>query len=328
MLLRTTALAFFLVASSLGAQAQQAGQVHRIGWISIGGAPTPAFAAFIRPMIEQFRVDGWVEGQNITLEFRFDEGKRERLPGLVAELVNLKVSAIVAVSTPAALAAKNTTATIPIVMVNVGDPVRSGLVANLRRPGGNVTGMAYLGPEITVKQLEVLKEVAPQARTLGVLFDPQNPAHVEVLADTVPAAARAAGLGLHPIDVAATTPLDAAFVEISRKRVDLLLVFPLSRPSGWYREAADLAIKHRLPALGTFRIQAERGMLLSFAPSEEEQVQRAAVYINRLLRGAKPSDLPVEQPTRFHLVVNLNTAKALGLTIPPAVRLRADQLLE
>jgi putative ABC transport system substrate-binding protein len=328
MFLGTVALALLFIGFPPGAEAQQARQVHRIGLISIGGPPTPAFTDFIRPMIEQLRADGWVEGENIALESRFDEGKRERLPALVAELVNIKVSAIVAVSTPAAQAAKKGTATIPIVMVNVGDPVRSGLVASLRRPGGNVTGMAFLGPELTFKRLQLMKEVAPHASTLGVLFDPLNPAHVEVLADTLPAAARAVSLRLYPIEVAATTLLDAAFVEVNRKRVDLLFVFPLSRPAGWDREAADLAIKHRLPALGTFRVEAERGMLMSFAPSDKEQVQRAATYIDRILRGAKPSDLPVEQPTRFHLVVNLKTAKALGVTISPAVLLRADQVIE
>jgi putative ABC transport system substrate-binding protein len=328
MLLRTIALALLLVASPLGTEAQQTGQVHRIGYISIGGPPTPAFTAFIRPMIEQLRADGWTEGRNLTLEYRFDEGKRERLPALVAELINLKVSAIVAVSTPAALAARKATATIPIVMVNVGDPVRNGLVASLARPGGNVTGMAFLGPEIILKQLELLKEAVPHARTLGILFDPINPAQVAGLADTVPAAARALGLQLHPIEVAATTPLEAAFAEVIRKRVDMLLIYPLSRRSGWDQEIAELALRQRVPTLGTFSIFAERGMLLAFAPSAEEQVQRAATYIDRILRGTKPSDLPVEQPTRFHLVVNRKTAKALGLTLPNTVLLRADQVIE
>lgn len=324
----TIALALLLVASPLAAEAQQAGQVHRIGYISIGGPPTSAFTAFIRPMIEQLRADGWTEGRNITLEYRFDEGKRERLPALVAELMNLKVSAIVAVSTPAALAARKATATIPIVMVNVGDPVRSGLVTSLARPGGNVTGMAFLGPEITLKQFELLKEAVPASRSVGILFDPLNPAHVEVLAETVPAAARAVRLNLHPIEVVATTPLEAAFAEVIRKRVDLLLIYPLSLKSGWDQEAAELALRHRVPTLGTFSILAERGMLMSLAPSAQEQVQRAAIYIDRILRGTRPSDLPVEQPTRFHLVVNRRTAKALGLTLPNTILLRADRVIE
>jgi putative ABC transport system substrate-binding protein len=213
-------------------------------------------------------------------------------------------------------------------MVNVADPVRSGLVATLRQPGGNVTGMAMLGPELAFKQLEVMKEVAPQATTLAVMFDPQNSAQLELLADNVPVAARAASLQLHPIEVAATTPLDAAFVEIRRKRVDVLLVLPLSRPYGWDREAADLAIKYRLPAFGVFPIHAEHGLLLSSGPSAKEQFQRAATYINRILRGAMPRDLPIEQPTQFQLVVNLKTAKALGLTIPQSILLRADRVFE
>jgi len=328
-LLAMTALVFLRVASSLGAETQQAGQVHRIGLISIGGPLTAtAFTDFVRPMVEQLRADGWVEGQNITLHSRFDEGKRERLSGLVAELVNLKVSAIVAVSTPAALAAKKATATIPILMVNVADPVRSGLVATLRQPGGNVTGMAMLGPELAFKQLEVMKEIAPQATTLAVMFDPQNPAQVELLADNVSVAARAASLQLHPIEVAATTPLEAVFVEIRRKQVDLLLVYPLSRSFGWDREAADLAVKYRLPAFGVFPVHAEHGLLLAVGPSAKEQFQRTATYIDRILRGATPRDLPVEQPTQFQLVVNLKTAKALGLTIPRSILLRADRVIE
>lgn len=328
-LLGMTALVFLRVASSLGAETQQAGQVHRIGLISVGGPLTPAaFTDYFRPMVEQLRADGWVEGQNITLHSRFDEGKRERLSGLVAELVNLKVSAIVALGTPAALAAKNATATIPILMVNVADPVRSGLVATLRQPGGNVTGMAMLGPELAFKQLEVMKEIAPQATTLAVMFDPQNSAQVELLADNVSVAARAASLQLHPIEVAATTPLDAAFVEIRRKQVDLLLVYPLSRPSGWDRETSDLAVKYRLPAFGVFPVHAEHGLLLSVGPSAKEQLQRTATYIDRILRGATPRDLPVEQPTQFQVVVNLKTAKALGLTIPRSILLRADRVIE
>jgi ABC-type uncharacterized transport system substrate-binding protein len=322
-----------VLAAPLAAGGQQPGKVHRIGVIVQGGPrlPGPAVAAFdllIREMTEQLRASGWVEGQNITLEYRLDEGKRERLPTLAADLVDLKVSVIVAVGTPAALAAKGATATIPIVMVNVGDPLRSGLAASLARPGGNVTGMAFMGPEVTFKQLELVKEVLPLAGALGVLFDPLNRGQVDNLADVIPEAAAATRLKIHPIKVPASSPLDAAFTEVTRKRIDGLVVFPLDRPPGWARDVAALATKHRLPTIGPFRWQAEQGMLMSFAPRAEEQYQRAGVYIDRILRGASASALPIEQPTRFQLVINMKTAKALGLTIPPSLLARADQVIE
>jgi putative ABC transport system substrate-binding protein len=328
MLLGILAVPLLLLVSALGAEAQQVGEPHRIGVISIGGPRTPAFDALLRPMIEQLRADGWVEGQSIALEYRFDEGKRERLAALIAELVDLKVKVIVAISTPAALAAKRGTATIPIVMIRVGDPVRSGLVASLQRPGGNVTGMALLGPEVTSKQVELLKEAVPHARTLGVLFDALNPAQASSFADSMPAATAATGLELHPIKAEASEPLTAAFAEARAKRCDALLVWPLTRTAGWIREAADLATKHRLPTLGMFRSYAEQGMLMSYAPRDEEQFQRAATYVNRILRGREPRDLSIEQPTLFDFVVNVKTATALGLTLPPALLLRADQLLD
>jgi putative tryptophan/tyrosine transport system substrate-binding protein len=279
-------------------------------------------------MLEELRKRGWVEGQNIALEYRFDEGKRERIPTLAAELVDFKVSVIVAIGTPAALAAKGATATIPIVMVNVADPVRSGLVASLPRPGGNVTGMTFMGPEIIGKQVELLKEVMPPpADTLGVLFDPLNPRQADSVTEITPIAA-AKSLKVHPIPVAASTSLDTAFAEVARKGIDGLLVWPLNRPPGWAAEVAVLATKHRLPTLATFRSHVEQGMLMSFSARGEEQFQRAGIYIDRLLRGASASGLPIEQPTRFHLAVNLKTAKALGLTIPPAVLARADEIIQ
>jgi putative ABC transport system substrate-binding protein len=189
--------------------------------------------------------------------------------------------------------------------------------------------MAFMGPEVVTKWVELAKEVLPpSAGTLGVLFDALNPAQVAHLADDFPAAAAAASLKVHPIPVAASSPLDTAFAEVTRKGIDGLLVFPLARPPGWPRDVAALAIKHRLPALGGFRDYAEQGLLMSFNARGEEQFQRAGVYIDRILRGASASALPIEQPTRFDLTVNLKTAKALGLTIPPAVLARADELIQ
>jgi len=329
-LIRLTALATLVLAlltAPLATEAQQPGKVHRIGVLvpgSLTSGPPPA----TQQMLEELRKRGWAEGQNIALEYRFDEGKRERIPTLAAELVDLKVSVIVAIGTPAALAAKGATATIPIVMVNVADPVRSGLVASLPRPGGNVTGMTFMGPEITGKQVELLKEVMPApADTLGVLFDPLNPRQVDAVAELPPAAA-AARLKVHSIPVAVSSPLDTAFAEVIRKGINGLFVWPLDRPPGWAPEVAVLATKHRLPTLATFRSHVEQGMLMSFSARGEEQYQRAGVYIDRLLRGSSASDLPIEQPTRFHLAMNLKTAKALGLTIPPSVLARADEVIQ
>jgi putative ABC transport system substrate-binding protein len=266
-----------------------------------------------------------------VFESRFDEGKRDRLPTLAAELAGRNVDVIFTRGTPAALAAKATTTTIPIVMIFVADPVRSRLVTSLARPGGNVTGMAILGPDITRKQLELLKEIVPHASTVGVLFDPLNPGQTDQLYNELATAAAALSVKLHPLKVDASSPLEAAFAEALRKRADALLVYPLgtgASGAGVGREVADLAIKHRLATATTFRAYTAEGVLVSFSGRVDEQYQRAAVHIDKILRGAKPVDLPVEQPTKFELVINLKTAKALGMTIPQSILLRADQVIQ
>jgi putative ABC transport system substrate-binding protein len=279
------------------------------------------------PLAQPLAALGWVEGQNLVFERRYDEGKRDRLPALAADLVERNVSLILALGTPAARAAKGATATIPIVIIFVADPVGSGLVTSLARPGANITGMAFFGPDVVKKQLEVLKEVTPRTTSVGILFDPLNTAQLDQLAHDVPAAAKNLALKAHPLKVDASIPLNTVFAEALRQRADALYVYPLGR-AGVEREVASLAIKYQLPTMTVFRSYAEQGALMSFGPSADEQYQRAAHYIDRILRGAKPADLPVEQPTKFHLVVNMKTAKALHLTIPPPVLLRADETIE
>jgi len=310
-----------LLAARLAAEAQEAGKVWRIGYLSSGFPPTP------NPLVAPLRALGWVEGQNLVFESRYDQGKRERLSALAAELVERKVSIIFAPGTPAALAAKGATTTIPIVIVFVADPVRSGLVLSLARPGANVTGMAFFGPDVITKQLELLKEVVPHASAVGVLFDPLNPSQAEQLAHEVPAAAAVLAVNIHPLKVDASTTLDAIFAEALRKRADALLVYPLGRAAS-YAELANLAIKHRQATIAVFRVHVEEGLLMSFGAAVDEQYQRAAIYIDKILRGARPVDLPVEGPRKFELVINLKTAKSLGLTIPPSLLQRADQVIE
>jgi putative ABC transport system substrate-binding protein len=269
-----------------------------------------------------------VEGQNLVLVSRFDEGRPDRLSTLAAELVDRNVDVIFTRGTPAALAAKAATATIPIVMIFVANPVRSRLVASLARPGGNITGTANLAANIFGKQLELLKEIVPRTSTVGVLFDPLNPAQTDQVHNELAAAAAVLAVKLYPLKVDASSALEAVVAEALHKRADALIVYPLSTGAGVGRAVADLAIKHRLATVTTFRTYTEQGLLASFSGSVDEQYRRAAVHIDKILRGAKPADLPIEQPTKFEFVINLRTAKALGLTIPQSVLLRADQVIE
>jgi putative ABC transport system substrate-binding protein len=303
-------------------EAQQPGKTMRIGILNAGAVSDSL------PLPQALRALGWVEGQNCVIEYLHDDGKRDRLPALAAELVGRNVDVLFTRGTPAAQAAKGATASVPTVMVFVADPVRSGLVSSLARPGGNVTGMALFGPDIIKKQFELLKELAPRAATVGVLFDPTNSAQIDQLQHEVPAAAAALGLKTHQIGVDPSKPLEAAFAEAQSKRAKALVVYPLGRGLGVAREVADLAIRYRQPTVTTFRYYTEHGLLMSFSSNVDEQYQRAAAYIDKILKGAKPADLPVEQPTKFELVINLKTAKALGLTIPQTLLQRADQIIE
>ncbi|OGL05348.1 MAG: hypothetical protein A3I03_11950 [Candidatus Rokubacteria bacterium RIFCSPLOWO2_02_FULL_68_19] len=315
-----------MLLAPLGAAAQQPGKVPRIGYFSAG---SPSSAPHL---LEAFRKGlrelGWVEGQNIVVDYRFAEGRFDRLPDLAAELVRLKVDIIVAVPTPAAAAAKNATETIPIVMINVGDPVGLGLIASLARPGGNVTGSSYsVGLEIIGKQLELLKETVPKVRRVAILWNPANPSHPLVVRE-LNVAARSLGVQLQFLEARGPNEFEGAFAAMAKERMGALLVVPDSVSFLHRTRLADLAARSHLPAAYGLRGHVDAGGLMSYGPDSADLFRRAATYVDKILKGAKPADLPVEQPTKFELVVNLKTAKALGLTIPQSVLVRADEVIQ
>ncbi len=322
------ALALGLALAPLAAEAQQPGKVHRVG--ILGTTPPtddPDSARFWRAFLEGLRDHGYVEGQNIIIERRFSEGKQERFPGLAAELVRLKVDLIVAGAAAATRGAKQATTTIPVVAVGVSDPVGLGLVASLARPGGNVTGLATLFPELAAKRLALLKETLPRVSRVAVLWNSANPGNVIILKE-VQVAARTLGVTLQSPELRGPDDFEGALAAITKERPEALLV--LDDPLFFrYRTAiADFAAKSRLPAMHPFRESVEAGGLLAYSVNLSDMYRRAATYVDKILKGAKPADLPVEQPTKFELVINLKTAKALGLTIPQSVLGRADQVIQ
>src|SRR5215470_11406715 len=320
------ALAGTLLAAPLAAEAQQAGKVHRIGYLT-GGLSTDR-PHLIEAFRQGFRELGWVEGQNIVIEYRYAGGRFDRLPDLAAELVRLKVDIIVAVATPASAAAKNATGTIPIVGISLGDPVGTGLIASLARPGGNVTGVSYsVGVETIGKGLELLKEIVPNVRRVAILSNPGNPLHAPAVRD-VKVAARSLGVQLQLLEARGPTEFDGAFAAMAKERVGGLLVVADTMFNLHRARLVELAAKSRLPAAYGTRDAVEAGGLMSYGPSLPDLFRRGATYVDKILRGAKPADLPVEQPTKFELVINLKTAKALGLTTPRALLGRADGLIQ
>jgi putative tryptophan/tyrosine transport system substrate-binding protein len=297
---------------------------RRIGYLGTGSRT----AGFHDALLHGLRELGWIEGRDITIEFRFADGQFERLPVLAAELVRLEVELIVAQPTPAAVAAKRATATIPIVMVNAGDPDRIGLVQSLARPGGNVTGTAFsVGLETIVKGLDLLREVLPRMRRLAVLSNPDNPGQAVAVADLKKAAATL-GLQLVPLQVRGADDFARAFAEMTGQGAQALLVVAESMFIRHRVRLAELALQHRLPTMHGVRDNVDAGGLISYGPNLNHTSRRAAVFVDKILKGARPADLPVEQPTKFDLVVNLQTAKALGLTIPQSVLLRADEVIQ
>jgi putative tryptophan/tyrosine transport system substrate-binding protein len=314
------------LAAPLAARAQQAAKV---GYLMLNGASSPvryrdAFRQGLRDL-------GYVEGRNLVIEYHDAEGKPERLAALAAKLVALKVDVIVAPGTLAALAAKGATTTTPIVFPTVGDPVVDGLVESLPRPGGNVTGLANLTVgELIGKALQLLKEALPGTRRVAALT--QSGATTEQTAREVvtrtEAAARALEVAVDFVEIRRPEDLDTAFTGMTRKGADALVVLPWATLFYQRSRIVALAAKHRLPALYTYREYVEPGGLMSYGPDLADSHRRSAVYVDRILKGAKPADLPVEQATKFELVVNLRTAKALGLTIPPSLLARADEVIE
>lgn len=318
-------LALGILAAPLTAQVRQPAKVYRIGVLSGSGRTS---APHVRQAFYQRLRDlGYVEGQNIIIEWRWAEGKLDRLPDLAAELVQLNVDLIVATAPAPVLAAKNATRTIPIVMVFTPDPVQLGLVASLARPGGNITGLSSMSIDLSAKQLELLKEAVPKILRVAVLMNPANPWHALGLKE-VGVRAQALALDLEILEVRRPEEFEDAFSAITRKRGGAVLV--LADPMFFTHRTrlAELAAKHRLPAVYGLREHVEAGGLMSYWPNTVDSIRQATTYVDRILKGAKPGELPIEQPTRFELVINLKTAKALGLTIPPSVLVRADQVIQ
>jgi putative ABC transport system substrate-binding protein len=313
-----------LLAAPAVTLAQPERKFHRIGYLGSGSSSSGFQDQFLHGMREL----GWVEGKNIVINYRFAEGKFDRLPELAAELVRLKVDIIVAQPTPAASAARNATRSIPIVMINVGDPVGLGLVASLARPAGNVTGTAFdVGLETFGKALEMLKEAVPRAARVAVLSNPGNPA--QALAIThLKTAAQPLGLLLLFLEARGPAEFGHVFAVIANERVDALLVVAESLFLIHRTPLANLALKYRLPTMFGMRENVAVGGLMSYGPSLAQNSRRAAAFVDKILKGAKPADLPVEQPTTFELVLNLKTAKALGLAIPQSLLLRADEVMQ
>src|SRR5215469_9388101 len=300
-----------LLTAPLAADAQQAGKVPRIGFLSLTSPSDrpPLLDAFR----QRLRELGWVEGQNVVIDYRYAEGRVDRLPDLTAELVRLKVALIVAsAGTQAAAAAKNATETIPIVMIYVRDPVGNGLIASLARPGGNVTGVSgSAGLEVFAKQLELLKETVPKVRRVAILSNPTNAYHQLAIRE-VNVAARSLGVQLQLLEARGPNEFDGAFAAMAKERVGALLVLSDAMLNSHATRLADLAARSRLPAAFGQRDSVEAGGLMSYGSSFLDLFRRAATYVDKILKGAKPADLPVEQPSKFELVINLKAAKALG----------------
>ena len=311
----------------LAVEAQQPGKVPRVGYLHPGSPSDPLRQRRLEAFRQGLRDLGYVEGQNIAIESRWAEGQYDRYPALAAELVRLKVEVIVAVTGLATQAAQQATRTIPIVMLLVADPVGSGLVASLARPGGNVTGLTGMSPDLVGKQFQLLKGVVPEVSRVAILRHPDNAASPALLREAE-AAARILGVRLQTLAVRNPQEIDSAFAAMTRERAGALLITPDSFFANQRRQIAELAIKRRLPSLANFAEYAEAGGLMVYGPDFNDLERRVATYVHKILQGARPADLPVEQPAKFELVINLKTAKALGLMIPPLVLGRADQIIE
>jgi ABC-type uncharacterized transport system substrate-binding protein len=321
-------LALSLTLAPLGAEAQEAGKVPRVGYINPGSSSDPIRLRRLEAFRLGLRELGYVEGRTIALEPRWAEGKYDRYPGLAADLVRLKADVIVTVGGAASKAAQQATRTIPIVMSVVIDPVGGGLVPSLAHPGGNLTGLTMMAPDLVGKQLELLKEVVPKVSRVALLWNPDNPGSAPQLGQAE-IAARALAVRLQALEARNPQEIDNAFAAMTRERAGALLILADAILGlNQRKQIAELAAKARLPAIYGVTEYAEAGGLMVYGANLLDLERRAAVYVDKILKGAKPGDLPVEQPTTFELVVNLKTAKALGLTIPPSILVRADQIIQ
>jgi putative ABC transport system substrate-binding protein len=318
---RLIAIIVTLLGLGTVAQAQQTKKVPRIGFLSASRQPWDE--AFRQSLHEL----GYVEGQNITIEYRYAEGKFERLPDLAGELVRLNVDAIVAGETGAIRAAKQSTSTIPIIMAVTADPVGSGFVASLARPGGNITGLTSLSPDLSGKRLELLKETVTGLVRVAVLWNSGNPDNAAQLKETE-SAAKILGIQLQSVGVRNSNDFDEAFSSIKKRRTSALYALGDSLMATNRKRIADFAANNRLPSMFSTRQAVEVGGLMAYGTNFLDLFRRAATYVDKILKGAKPAELPVEQPTKFELVINLKTAKQIGLTIPPNVLARADKVIK
>src|SRR5262245_22442603 len=321
-------VAVILLTVAVVTEAQQPAKITRIGYLSnVDAATDSAGSEGIRLALREL---GYIEGQNIAIEYRYSEGKRDRAPELAAELVRLKVDIIVVAGGETWIqAAKNATKTIPIVMVGLGiDPVKAGLVKSLARPGGNVTGITALGRELGGKRLELLKEAVPKLSRVAVLYDPANPNSVLEMKEDLPIAARALKLTILPWETRTVDDFEKVFAALNKQRPDGLVVTggTVMRPNR--KRIAGFALKSRLPSVSSSEEFVDAGGLMSYAADDADSYRRVAIYVDKILKGAKPADLPVEQPTKFELVISLKTAKQIGVTIPQSLLYRADKVIK
>jgi putative ABC transport system substrate-binding protein len=306
----------------LAARGQQAGKIHKVGYLS------PSLPSVYSPLLfDNLRELGWIEGKTVTFEHRFAENRLERLPELAAELVRLNVDVIVAVGTLGPLAAKRATTTIPIVMLSAGDPLGTGLVDSLARPGGNVTGMSLMVPDLGGKRLELLKELLPRLSRVAVFWNAANPYPAIVFKETQ-AAGRTLGIEVHSLEVRGPDDLDGAFAAARQQHPDALISVEDPLTFTYRKRIADFAVAEQLPSLHGISEEVKAGALISYGANQPDLIRRAAGYVDKILKGAKPADLPVQQPTTFELVINLKTARALGLEVPPTLLARADEVIE
>jgi putative ABC transport system substrate-binding protein len=316
-----------LLAAPLAAEAQPAGKVPRVGFLAASSASDAANARWIEAFRQGLRDLGYVEGRNIVIEYRYAGEKYERLPALAAELVRLKVDVIVSHGTPGPLAAKHATSVIPIVMTSAGDPVASGLVSSLARPGGNVTGMSLMVPELGGKRLHLLKEIIPGISRVAVLWNATNPYNSLVVRE-MEATATTLGVQLQSLVVRGPDDFEGALAAAATGRAAALTAVEDPLTNTKRIQIVDFAAKSRLPAIYGIKEFVDAGGLMSYGVHFADSYRRAAAYVDKILKGAKPADLPVQQPTKFEFAINLKTAKALGLTIPPSLLQRADQVIE
>jgi len=308
---------------SLAAPAQE--KIPRVGFM--GNSTAALEANLVGAFREGLRELGYEEGRNIVIEYRWADGQYERFPALVAELIAAKVDVIVTAGTPAALAVKKTTTTVPLVMVAVGDPVGTGLVPSLARPDGNLTGLSSVAPDLEGKRLELLREIVPSVSHIAVFFNSLNPFHVASMRQAQ-AAGKILGIKVQQHDIRKSEDLDRAFAALRKERPDALLILADRVFLHNRQRMMDFTEEQRLPNVNAYKELVEAGGLMSYGPSYEDMHKRAAIYVNKILKGTKPGNLPIEQPTKFTLVVNLKAAKALGISMPAAVISRADEVIE